>query len=129
MTHQSKFGYHSADYETYKKLKFLYKHYWQTVYQLARWRRWDRKTVHQIGPEPSKGFSPFVSSNGRWVKFVNKEGFTGMRYEAFWANDRGIIDAFQNARMPKKEEKDVVPLGVTLEFINKLYDELKLIKV
>lgn len=129
MVYQGRFGFHSADYETYKKLKFLYKHYWQTVYQIARWRRWDRKTVHQIGPEPSKGTEAFVNYKGRWVKFVNKEGFSGMRHESVWADDRGIVKAFHNARMPQKEEKDVIPLGVNIEFIDKLYNEVKLLLV
>jgi len=48
---KSEWGYHPCDKATYLKLKRLHKIYWEQVYKIAAWNRWDNK-LNKPGPEP-----------------------------------------------------------------------------
>jgi hypothetical protein len=121
---EGRFGFHPVDYATFRKLKDLHRWYWQTVYDVARWVRWDRKTVYQHGPEP-KYCPTFVEEKGHWQTFTNKDGYQGMRYYPKTLNDHGIIEAYQSARMPKESPDDVEPLRISLAEIDRLHAEAK----
>lgn len=121
---ESRWGFHPVDHATFRKLKDLHKWYWQTVYDVARWARWDRKTVNQHGPEPK--YCPlFVENKGHWKTFETKEGFQGMKYYPKTMNDHGIIEAYHSARMPKESPDDVEPLRISLAEIDRLHAEAK----
>jgi hypothetical protein len=121
--YQSRFGFHPVDYETCRKLKTLHKRYWETVYAVARWMRWDRKTVHQHGPEP-KYCTVFVEEQGHWQRFKNRDGYTGKKYCQKTLNDQGVVEAYHQARMPKKAD-DVKPISISPEEIDRLYNEVE----
>lgn len=124
----SNYGYHPCDYTTFRKLKQLHKRYWETVYAVGRWVRWDRKTVHQHGPEPE--YCPiFVEEQGEWRPCTHKNGdetFKGMKYYPKTLNDHGVIEAYQQARMPVENADDVKPLKLSVEQIDRLCERLYL---
>ena len=120
-----------TDYETFLKLKALHKWYYQTIYDVARWVRWDRKTVNQTGPEP-KYCSLFVEEKGHWKKTKHRqedEVFEGMVYYPKTLDDLGIVDAYQAARTPcetlKEAETAAAWAKINPEKINALYEEAK----
>jgi hypothetical protein len=121
---RSRFGFHPCDYQTFRKLKTLHKRYWQTVKAFAEWKRWDRKEPQNrvirkwnrdekrrkigfeiVGPRPEPKYCPF---------FVNR----------FWTEDHGIIEAYQQARRPVKED-EVQPLNLSVEEIDRMYQEVE----
>src|SRR5437764_918694 len=54
MIHQSRWGYHPCNFETYLKLRRLHQAYHDGLRLLARWRRWRAKAPHnRSGPEPT----------------------------------------------------------------------------
>lgn len=123
-TYKSRWGHHPTDYPTYEKLKSLKKRYWQTVYAVARWSRWSRKTVHQHGPEPR--YCPvFVEEKGHWESFKNREGHTGYRFRAKTLVDRGVLEAFQSARTPVESSENVKGLNLSVEEIDRLHAEVE----
>jgi hypothetical protein len=125
--HQSRWGYHPVSYETFRTLKALKKRYWQTVYAVARWRRWDRKTVHQHGPEP-KYCPTFVDESGHYKTVTHKvDGmeFRGSVYVPKTLVDHGILEAFEQARMPQENPEDVKPLAISDEKIDLLYERVE----
>jgi len=100
--------YYQCDYETFKKLKFLHKSYWQTLKDYAQWMRWDQKLPeNRKGPEPK--FCPsFVSRAGSWGN-VHAH-----------ITDYGIIRFYQEARHPSKTP--VEPFDeATIKKIESLY--------
>lgn len=121
---KGRFGYHACDYETYRKLKYLHKRYWETVYAVARWRRWNNKTVYKSPQEPT--YCPvFVEDGGSWVKFKNKEGFNCMKYVQKAVLDYGIIEAYKTARTPFATEEAVQSLNISVAKIESLYNKVR----
>lgn len=100
--------YYRCDYETFVKIKFLHKLYWQTLRDYANWMRWDRKFPHnRRGPKP-KYCPTFVSREGNWGD-VHAH-----------ITDYGIIQLYQEARMPSKTH--VEPFDeATIKKIENLY--------
>jgi hypothetical protein len=118
--HQSKYGFHPCDYETYKKLKFLHKHYWQTLYDFHAWWRWERKDEdNRKGPEPSY-CSVFVE-NKSWWKKKRQGGNDSVVYLPKTVVDHGIVELYHKARMPQSEPLEIFS-EETLRKINRLYD-------
>lgn len=120
---KGRFGYHSADYETYKKLKFLYKHYWQAVYDCAKFDRWDRKTVYQTGPEPQ--VCPYYHVFSRKPIPYCRKGVNGVRWVSHWISDHWIVEAYHNSRTPKASPEAVKPLEMSQEKIDRAYEQVK----
>ena len=95
---KSRFGYHPCSYETFRKLKDLHKAYWQAVRDFHRWFRWDRKES-QNQPEP-KYCSLFLENKG-WLRYtVSDDGHRRGKYFPKKLIDHGIIELYQQARMP-----------------------------
>ena len=46
---QGKYGYHPCAIDVYHKLKAIHRVYWESVYRLAAYHRWNRK-------EPASGY-------------------------------------------------------------------------
>jgi len=104
--YESRWGFHPVSYETFRKLKFLHKWYYQTLKDHANWRRWIRKLPHnRKGPQPQ--YCPFYAEKKFWRP-----------------TDHGIIAAYQQARMPVPQD-EVEPLEISVEQIDKMYDEVK----
>ena len=40
---QGRYGFHPCDHATYLKRKLIHKVYWQAIFAMAAWHRWDRK--------------------------------------------------------------------------------------
>ena len=121
---KGRFGYYTTDYETYRKLKYLHKCYWETVYAVGRWVRWSRKTVNQ-GPIEPKYFDLFVDDKFSYKTFTNKDGFQETKAYPKTLNDRGIIEAYQTARMPVATPEEVQELKYPVEEINRKYELAK----
>ena len=125
---ESRWGFHPCSYETFVKLKKLHKAFWQSEYKLAAWKRWSAKLPHN-------------RIKFRWIR--NEQGqkvgkeILGMREEPkcselFVKTDKwgrkfvsshGIIDAYNQARMPKPKE-EVKPLSICESMIDHLYSQL-----
>lgn len=119
-TFQSRWGHHPIDCETFWKLKTLHKRYWQTVYAVARWARWNRKTVRRHGPEPR--YCPvFVEEKGYWESYTNREGHTGYRFRPKTLIDHGVCEAYQTARKPAETPESVKEIALSPEEIERLY--------
>lgn len=123
---ESRWGYHPVSRETFLKLKTLHRRYWETVYAVARYVRWDRKTVNQHGPAPS--YCPiFVEEKGCWIKTTHKvdgQVFYGSRWFPKTIKDHGIVQAYHAARHPKAAA-DVVPLAISEQEIDRLYEQVE----
>lgn len=120
--YESRWGYHPVSYETFLKLKELHKWYHMTLRHLGTWVRWDRKTVHQHGPEP-KYCPTFVENRPEWRDFVDADGNYHCRYYPKKRVDHGICEAYHQARMPRPKE-DVEPLDISVEEIDRLHTEV-----
>ena len=119
---EGKWGYYSVSYETFLKLKELHKWYHKTLRHLGTWVRWDRKTVHQHGPEP-KYCSIFVHDRASWWHTEDKDGNSKFHYYPKTRVDHGICEAFHSARMPKDTPEKVEPLEISLEEVDRLHAE------
>ena len=121
--YQSKWGYHPCDYKTYRKLKELHKWYWETVYNFHSWYRWYRKDKkNQRGSEP-KYCEHFVV-NKSWYKPVKRHGQVGCKRYPKTVVDHGVLDLFQQARMPQAEPPD--PFSESqLKAIDELHEKCK----
>jgi len=141
---QSRFGYHPCSYETFKKLKFLNKIYYQALHSTAAWRRWKRKDPHNrimrrkirneqkqvIGYEEPKPmpeplicpiFAKKIKEKAHWDKYkYHKDGFL----DDFVVLDNAVISsAYYQARMPAPTPENVVLLNIKLEDIDALYNK------
>ena len=121
---ESRFGFHPVDYETFRKLKQLHKLYWQTVYDVARWERLNRKTVTKNVPEPLY-CSVFVEEKHCYTSYINKDGHRGVKFHSKKVNDHGVIQAYQSARMPKESSDDVEPIHISISEIEKMISQLQ----
>lgn len=140
--HKSRWGYHPCDYDTYIKLKKLYKLYWQAVYAHARWKRWERKKPSNrvirvwkydaqsrkcgatiLGPRPEPTPSSIFCETGPVVSNWGQDGkfFPCGRPSTGWVlNDYGIMEAFVRAGYPVAEPGLVKPLGISRADIEQL---------
>lgn len=107
-TFQGRWGYHPCDYELFLKLKSLHRWYWQTIYDFHRWHRWWRKEEqNRVGPEPRCW--PLLVLNQTWYKPVRCHGVDGHKVYPKTVTDQGIVDLYQQARMP--QPAPVTPFG------------------
>ncbi len=124
--HMSKFGFHPCSYEVYLKLKELKKLFWLAAYQYGAWRRWERK-------EPQNRFywnNLHGSREGASKERSDRPILEPLRCPVWqplcrWdsnarLNDKGLLEAYEAARMPQKNATDVKPLGLTVEEIDAL---------
>jgi hypothetical protein len=103
---KSRWGYHSCSYEDFLKLKRLKKLYWEAVYAAARYERWIRKDPdNRRGPEPKKPCP--VWTEQVWMD-SKKRGF----HQTSLLRDKGVLDAFEEARMPKSSPEEVQPINM-----------------
>jgi hypothetical protein len=128
----SRFGFHPCDQETFLKLKRLKKLFWQAVYAHTAWERWARKRpknrfywakkeragkkVRSDQPIPE----PLTCSV--WTR-ENSYDWQNSRKPLIPLDDCGILEAFENARMPKGKSDQVVPLNLSIKEINKMSAE------
>jgi len=135
--YQSRWGYHSCDYETFLKLKKLNKLYFKALKMRAEWHRWYRKEPQNrvickykrdeqgrriskevIGPRPEPNidsvFLKKIHVKSRWDGEYDTISFLGFN----------IVKEYQNARIPRKKE-NVIPMDVTKEEIEALYQLVK----
>lgn len=147
--HQSKWGFHPCDVETYRKLKVIHKVYWESVFRMAAWNRWDRKhpqnrlqrfqgkdadgkripLVPPI-PLPEPTLPPFVvkTDHKRTVKthVGDCKQYKGPIYDVEWStlkldpNIFSLVEDFQKARTPSIESQ-VRPLINSIEKIDAYY--------
>ena len=147
--HQSKWGFHPCDVETYRKLKVIHKVYWESVFRMAAWSRWDRKHPQNRlqrfqgrGPDgkriplvppiplPEPTLPPFVvkTDHKRTVKthVGDCKQYKGPIYDLEWStvkldpNIFSLVEDFQKARTPSIESQ-VRPLINSIEKIDAYY--------
>lgn len=126
---QSRWGWHPVNQEYFQKLKALKRWYWQAVYAVGRYRRWERKTVHRHGIAP-RYCDVFVNNEPTFKRVTHRNGAGevigyGSKRLPLSLDDRGILEAFEAARMPAKTADDVTPLKLTQERIDYLYAAAK----
>jgi hypothetical protein len=129
MVTKSRFGFHPCDYQTYRKLKTLYKRFWQTKHAVSAWQRWNNKLPKNrvirkwirdeqgrkigfevVGKRPEPKFCPL---------FMLRKGVNHPAY----LNGQ-IASEYQKARTPRPENQ-VVALGMFVDEIDKLYREVE----
>jgi len=148
---QSKFGFHPCDKETYLKLKVIHKVYWESVFRLAAWNRWNRKhpqnRVQRFagrGPDgkrislvppvplPEPKLPPFVVKLDHHKVVKTHVGdckqYKGPIYDLNWQTAKldpsifAAVDDFQKARNPLVESQ-VKPLSLSPDKIDALYQK------
>ena len=120
-THQSRFGFHPCDLETYRKLRSLKRYYWLTVRDFHRWWRWQRKQAqNRQGPEPAY-CSVFVE-NRPWIRWRRVHGHDAVRHYPRTLVDRGVLGWFAAAKPPQAEPPPLFD-AATLEQIDQLHAE------
>lgn len=131
--HQSRWGFHPIDRETFAKLKLIHKHYWKTLRQLARWYRWNNKQpqnriiTQRIRDEAGRVVGRQVIGVWEEPAYCTAFGLPlphrhGIKIPDLLP-DGGIVAAYNAARKPVDKDK-VTPICITLEIINRLYEEL-----
>ncbi len=116
---QSRWGFHPCNYELFHKLKRLHRWYWQTVYDFHRWHRWWRKEVqNRVGTEPV--FCADFVQDKPWFKPVRIHGEAACKVYQKTVVDCGIVDLYQQARMPKSEPVELFETEA-VERIEELY--------
>lgn len=115
-THESRWGHYPCDYETYRKLKYINKWYWETIYARADLERWERK-------EPQNRVIR------RWIRNDKRQKIghevVGVRPEPktcphFGFNDNKFGYDYELARYPAAKEL-VRPLANSINQINQMY--------
>ena len=114
---ESRWGFHPCDYQTFRKLKFLKKCFFQTLRDEADWERWARKDPQNRVIRRWKR-----SPEGRKIGFE----VVGPRPEPKVCPFKGggFLEDFERARRPQKKE-DVRPLRHTVDEINQQYYKVK----
>ncbi len=95
--YKGRWGYHSTDFVTYRKLKTLYKVYWRCLRLRAARKRWDRKF-----PKNRKGAEPIFCTLHKMIIESN------------------VFQDFNNARKPVENPDCVLPCKMTLAEIDDL---------
>ncbi len=148
---QSKYGFHPCDVEIYRKLKVIYKVYWECVYRHSAWYRWNLKDpqnrvqrwagydtagrrirLPKPLPLPEPTLPPWV------IKLEHKKTVTtsvgdykqyyGPSHDVVWHTAKidpmiyAAVDDFRNAKTPVIETQ-VKPLVCSLEKIDSLYKQ------
>jgi hypothetical protein len=113
-TYKSRWGYHPCDYETSQKIRRISKAYWEAKRGYCRWRRWQRKTVHRHGPEPTICEIFFTKEKGcliaRAIRSLNI-------FES-------MLVAAKRALLPKEAPEQVARLPISLTNINEIIAKL-----
>jgi len=102
---ESRWGWHPCPYEVYEKLKRLNEGWQLYVRMAAKQRRYDAKTKY-------KGR---IWMYGKPIDFCDATTFSRSRAEY-------ILTDYQNARRPKENPEDVVPLTLSIEKIDSFHD-------
>lgn len=117
-TFKSRFGFHPCDHETYLKLKKLYKSYWKSLYREGDWERWNRK-------EPQNRIIRKWERNEKGQRVGCKILGPKPEPKKYPLFRFDVWTEFQNARMPKPNAESVIPLGVSIEKIDKVLAEIE----
>jgi hypothetical protein len=122
---QSRWGFHSVDYITYCKLKFIHKCYWQTIKDYASWQRWDRKEPQNRVIRRRKR-DEYGNRCGSEVIGPRSEPQVCPHFRISWngVQSDNFVEDYQNARIPVPKE-EVKPLFNSLEKIEEMYRKLK----
>lgn len=129
---QGRFGYYPCNYETYRKIRAIYSHYWQALHSYGRWTRWNRKEPqnrvsysrvrNDKGQVVGKVLVGPVSEPQRSNVFYTVRGFRRKCEHALI--DNGISECYNMARMPVENKNDVQNLPLSIAVINEMYDKL-----
>jgi hypothetical protein len=135
-TFLSRWGFHPVDHETYLKLKRLKKLFWEAVRTHGRYERWERKRPEnrfywekkEYGvkrkrsdrpiPEPVTCPVFWRENSEHWDAEAKK-----WRKPLTPIDDRGVLAAFQLARMPVKNATDVKPIALSVKEIDEMLAE------
>jgi hypothetical protein len=133
--HQSRWGYHPCDYETFQKLKKLHARYWRALRGYAAWRRWQRKRPQNrvirewlrdaqgrrighriVGPRPEPPLDPLFCVRAQVFSHFAEDARLvreGTVVERVSFHDHGIPAAYRLARKPAAtpEEVPAMPLS------------------
>jgi hypothetical protein len=143
--HQSRWGYHPCDYETFLRLKGLHARYWRALLGYAAWRRWQRKEPQNrvlrewirdaqgrrighriVGPRPEPPLDPLFCVRAQVVSHIAADGSLareGTVVERVSFHDHGIPAAYRLARMPAATPQEVRPLPFSAEALRVLTEQ------
>jgi len=127
-TYKSRWGFHPCDYQTFKKLKFLHKLYHEALRKKAEWERWERKAPwnrvirHKIRNSQGQviGFQPPVCRPEPELCPVFNE-----KVKEVHMRNLDVFADYQNARHPSPLPEEVQPLKLSLEEIDRLYQQVQ----
>ncbi len=96
---QSRWGWHVCSKDVFLKLKELKRSYWESVYAVARWKRWVAKMQsNRHGQEPVFN-RVWVKERPEWQK-KSSHGVVGNIYNVMPTDDHDVNRLFRLARHP-----------------------------
>ena len=132
--HESRWGFHSIDYQSFEKLRELHKSYWKAVRGLAAWFRWNAKQPqNRIITERIRDETGRVTGCrviGPWTEPVYCPLFGQPEVKRGWLTipehltDHSIVSAYQQARKPRSREEVPAPI-LSVDRIDELFRKLK----
>lgn len=127
----SRWGFHPCDTETFLKLKRLKKLFWQAVYAHGTWKRWSRKLPENRFYWEKKERAEKRKRSDRPIPEPLTCPVWTRENSYDWQNDKkplipladcGVLEAFENARMPKEKPDQVEPLNLSIKEIDKMLE-------
>ena len=144
---RSRWGFHSCEFSTYRKLKLLNVVYQQAVRMAHAWQRWKRKDPHNrvsrrrirsedgrtIGydrptPRAEPPLCTVFSRKAQERRFVDKKGTCfkdGFLDDTVATDEPWIAKDYAAARTPAAQAGDVRPLHHTVGEIDALYEKAR----
>lgn len=145
---KGKYGWHPCDVATFAKLKAIHRAYWESVYRLAAYHRWERKApqnrvqkyegkgadgkrlpLNPHRPINAPAMTPFMYMES-YQSYTDGKGnvncknpFTLTR-PSLLAEVMDVVQDYQNARQPKAKPEEVFALRLTTERIDALYAKI-----
>ena len=112
---KSRFGFHVCDYESFKKIKLLHKHYWMAKYKEGACKRYNRKHPKNRVIRKSNGVlldKPIPIPEPHFPKI----------YKELLKNP--IVSLYHQARYPHRDINTLKPLIINMNQINIWLEEI-----
>tara|TARA_Y100000034_G_scaffold100014_1_gene123135 strand:- start:6750 stop:7337 length:588 start_codon:yes stop_codon:yes gene_type:complete len=138
-THESRWGHHPCDYDTYLKLKELHRYWWKAVQREYEWERWNRKdpqnrvirhkvrdcdgnvTGYNVEPRPEPVRSDLFYKTLKVKTWNGEREVRSLEYAE-------IVTDYRKARTPVADPNQVPKLSLSIEEIDRLLDAARLDK-
>lgn len=114
---QSRWGFHTCDRETFLKLRYIARSFFQAQKDSAKWRRWNAKTINKTGPAPYVNTAFVVL---RRYEKKQSHGVIGGRWNPLPVSAGEFLSLYQEARTPRRDQVSTLD-SAKIDAINSMY--------